>query len=323
MASVIIAALVSLAWALSAVRLGPRIGYVDRPDDPALKAHEQPAVPLGGVGVFLAVHLAALARGGLDATLLVASTLLLVLGLVDDRRPLKPVTRLGVEVLAAAVLVFGDATGGDPLRLGAGVLLVVLAVNAVNLFDGLDGLAASAGLVAALGVAWFASGHGIQVPGALELAAALGGFLFLNWHPARVFLGDAGAYVVGLVVADLILDSTPGGVVELTLGAGLLGVFAVDLFVTLVRRMLNRRPLFSGDRSHVYDQLRDRGWSVPRIAVAAAAAQAGLVAAVVASDRFLGSWRAMAALLLLLVGLVGWLAAAGFLRVDAPQTSED
>ena len=141
MDGVIVAALVSLAWCFFAIWLGPRIGYVDRPDDPSLKVHSRPAVSLGGVGVFLAIHLAAQMRDGLAWPLLAATTMVLALGLVDDRRGLTPVMRLGGETLAALVLVGGGASGGDdPLRLVLGVVLVVLAVNAGNLFDGLETL---------------------------------------------------------------------------------------------------------------------------------------------------------------------------------------
>ncbi len=320
MASVILAALVTLGWCSFAIWLGPRIGYVDRPDDPSLKAHERPAVPLGGVGIFLGIHLAALLRGGLDRPLLAASAMVLVLGQIDDRRGVAPFIRLGAETLAALVLVLGGSSGGDgPLLMFLGVVLVVLAINAVNLLDGLDGLAASVALVASLGVAWLAAGRGLDAPAAHELGAALAGFLVLNWHPARVFLGDGGAYVVGLVLAHLILDSSPGGALELTGAGALLGVFALDLIVTLLRRRLNDRRLFTGDRRHVYDQLRDRGTSVRAIATVAAASQAALVVAVVVADRLLTPWQSLVALGVLLAVLLVWLARLGFLRVDTPQ----
>ena len=74
MAALIVAGAVSLMWCFIAIRLGPKIGYLDRPgDDPILKTHERPAVPLGGVGVFLGVHIAAMTRGGFDLTLFLAT----------------------------------------------------------------------------------------------------------------------------------------------------------------------------------------------------------------------------------------------------------
>ena len=317
MASLIIAAAVSLAWCILAVWLGPRIGYLDRPDDPALKTHEHPAVPLGGVGVFLGVHLAALARDGLDTTLLAATGIVLALGLVDDRRGLPPVVRLGVELAAAVVLVFVRGLEGGPAFTVLSLALVVLAINAVNLFDGLDGLAASVTLVTALGIAWLGGGRGLDTEMPLEMAAALGGFLVLGWHPARVFLGDAGAYVIGLLLAHAVIESSGDSTIRLMISSGLLGVLAIDLVVTMLRRRRSGHPLFLGDRSHIYDQLRDRGLSVPRVAVAMAAAQAVIVLIVVGVDRSLGPWPSLLVLLVIVIGLVALLARLGFLRAEA------
>jgi UDP-GlcNAc:undecaprenyl-phosphate GlcNAc-1-phosphate transferase len=306
---------VSLAWCAVAIWLGPKIGYVDRPDEPTLKAHERPAVPLGGVGLYLGVHLAALMTGELDLGLLVASSVVLVLGLVDDRRGVDPGTRLVVEIGAALILIL-DLPGnpGILFYLLAGAL-VVFAINAVNLFDGLDGLVGSVALITAVGLAGIAQGRGADAITALTLAAALAGFLILNWHPARVFLGDAGAYFVGLFLANLILDVSDGPL-ELILTSGFLGVFAIDLLVTLLRRKLNDRPLFIGDRSHIYDQLRDRGMSVPTIALLAAATQAMLLVMVIMAERLLGPTWSLVTLIAILAVLLATLARLGFLRVD-------
>jgi UDP-GlcNAc:undecaprenyl-phosphate GlcNAc-1-phosphate transferase len=239
------------------------------------------------------------------------------LGLVDDRRGIEPGTRLVVEIAAALILVLDLA--GDPglLFLLLGGALVVFAINSVNLFDGLDGLVGSVALVTAVGLAVVAQGRGADSLPALTLAAALAGFLVLNWHPARVFLGDAGAYFVGLYLADLILEVSDGPV-ELILTSGFLGVFAIDMLVTLLRRRLNDRPLFIGDRSHIYDQLRDRGVSVPTIALLAAATQAILLVLVIIAERVLGPTWGLLTLIVLLAAMLTGLAKLGFLRVDEP-----
>ena len=318
MATLIVAAGVCLAWCALAIWLGPRIGYLDRPDDPSLKAHERPAVPLGGVGIFLGVHLAALARGGLNLTLLAATGIVLVLGLVDDRRGLPPVARLGVELVAALVLVLGGS-GSDEgvVTLVLGVALVVLAINAVNLFDGLDGLAGSVALVTALGLAWLVRGRGLGTEVPLEIAGALAGFLVLGWHPAKVFLGDAGAYVLGVLIAHVIIESSADGTLQLMVTSGVLGVLAIDLVVTMLRRRRSGHPMFLGDRSHLYDQLRDRGLSVPTVAQVVAAAQAVIVVTVVSVDRLLAGWQTLTVLFSILIGIVAVLSRVGFLGPDS------
>ena len=320
MAALIVAGVVSLAWCLFAIWLGPRIGYVDRPDDPTLKAHDRPAVPLGGVGVFLGVNAAGLMRSDLEWGLLIATTMVLVLGLIDDRVGIDPKLRLGVELLAAVVLVLNVASDPGIVFIVLSVALAVFAINSVNLFDGLDGLVGSVGLVTAAGLAVIARGRGLDFALPLELGAALGGFLVLNWHPARVFMGDAGTYFLGLYLTHLIIGSTNESVMELVLMAGVLGVFAIDMLVTLLRRRLNHRPLFLGDRSHIYDQLRDRGVGIRAIAMIATATQAVLLGLVIASARLLGVEWGLLTLLALLTLLLAALARLGFLRVDQPRT---
>ena len=316
MASLIVAGLVALGWCFVALWIGPRLGYVDHPGMDSLKVHERTAVPLGGVGVFLGFHFAAWIGERIDPALLAATTLVLVLGLIDDRRGLPPVLRLVVEIGAGVVVVAGtDVATASWVMAVLGVSLVVFAVNAVNLFDGLDGLAGSVGMVAAFGVAALASSRGEIPDDALALAAALAGFLVLAWHPARVFLGDSGAYVLGVILAGLILRSS-GGPAELLIASGLLGVFALDLLVTVIRRVRSRRPLFTGDRSHVYDQLKDRGVTIPVIVGIAVAAQAALAVVVVWVDARWSGVGGAVTLLAVVLGILAVIIGAGFLRVD-------
>jgi UDP-GlcNAc:undecaprenyl-phosphate/decaprenyl-phosphate GlcNAc-1-phosphate transferase len=320
LAALIVAGVVSLVWCLFAIWLGPQVGYVDRPDDPTLKAHARPAVPLGGVGVFLGVNAAGLMRNDLEWGLLIATTTVLILGLIDDRVGIDPKVRLVVELLAAVVLVLNVAADPGIVFIVLSVALAVFAINSVNLFDGLDGLVGSVGMVTAAGLAVIAQGRGLDFVSPLELGAALAGFLVLNWHPARVFMGDAGTYFLGLYLTHLIIVSTNESAIEMVFTAGVLGVFAIDMFVTLLRRRLNHRPLFLGDRSHIYDQLRDRGVGVRAIALIAAATQAVLLALVIAAEQALGVEWGLVSLIALLALLLAALARLGFLRVDQPRT---
>ncbi len=276
MAGVGVAFVVALAWAALAIPLGPRIGFVDRPDDPSLKAHTRPAVPLGGVGVFLGVHIGMAIEGIYDPGLAAATAGLVILGLVDDRFQLSARIRLVVQVaLAFVIVVFADgAWSAQPLAVVVGVVLVVGTINAVNLLDGLDGLVGSSAAIAVIGVAALAEVRGLNSVFGLVMAAALVGFLILNWHPARVFLGDNGSYVVGAFLAYGIMRISPEPIdSRLAVAAVLLGVFALDLATTIVRRRLAGSPLFTGDRSHIYDQLRDQGWGVRRVAMTIAAVE--------------------------------------------------
>jgi UDP-GlcNAc:undecaprenyl-phosphate GlcNAc-1-phosphate transferase len=283
MVGVVVGFAIALAWSYLATWLGPRLGVIDTPGGDALKVHSRPTPLLGGVGVFAGLHIGLLVEGAEDVALLAGSSLALVLGLVDDRSGLSPRIRLIAEAVAAAVLV---ALLGDGLRNPAGfafgVILVLVAINAVNLLDGIDALVGSTAFISALGIAWVgAAGYGEWRLGAV-LAAALAGFLILNRPRARIFLGDNGAYTIGVFLAYGALRTTQKGVWSMLLIAvGLLGVFVIDLTVTIVRRARNGKELFGGDRSHIYDQLRDRGWSTGRVVIAASALQTALVAALV------------------------------------------
>ncbi len=316
-----VALVVAAGVCVALIRLGPKLGFVDRPDG-HLKPHELPIVPLGGVGVFTGVHVGLAVAGQFNTGLLIASGMLLVLGLMDDYRDLGPGLRLLIQVIAGAVLAVGadlSAVPDGPLSIVLVAAIVVVTVNAVNLLDGLDGLAGGTALVTALGIAAIAAVRGLETasPG-LVLAGAIFGFLLWNWNPARMFFGDNGAYSVALFLVYGFLVATPQEAeVQVVVTTGLLGVFAIDLAVTLIRRRLNGRPLFVGDRSHVYDQLRDRGWSVRRIATTFAAAQGAVAAIVIGVDELLAPLPALLVLGAVFALTVLALGRAGFLRVDA------
>jgi UDP-GlcNAc:undecaprenyl-phosphate GlcNAc-1-phosphate transferase len=297
-------------WGVVAVRVGPALGWVDEPDDPALKAHSRPAVPLGGVGLFLAVHLAMVVTGRFDVYLLVASTLVIVIGLVDDRAGVPPLLRLAVEAVAGLALGY-SAVGDSWIRAGLIAVLVVVAVNSVNLFDGLDGLAGLSGGVAAVGVAVLALTRGSSAIFGLALAGAVAGFLLWNWHPARMFLGDNGAYVLAVFLVYGMVDASQG-VGDLAVAAALFGVFFFDLAATLLRRAISHQPLFSRDRLHLYDRLTDRGVSIPVVALLAGGVQALYLIVVVVVDETVSTPVAIITLLavavvtvLLLVRVLG------------------
>jgi UDP-GlcNAc:undecaprenyl-phosphate GlcNAc-1-phosphate transferase len=314
---VLIALPVSLVWGVFAIWLGPKIGFMDDPDASGLKTHTRATSSLGGVGVFLGVHVALAVVGEASWALFGASSVVLVLGLVDDRVGLSPALRIVVEVAAGVILVVGWSTGSKGLWLMVfGVLLVVFAVNAVNLFDGLDGLAASAAAVSGVGLALLAGSRGLSSALPVAVASALVGYLVVGWHPARVFLGDAGAYVVGLFLAAAALQASPGGGWPLIVACGTFGVLAIDLAVTLLRRWRSGSPLFLGDRGHLYDQLRGRGLGVRRVVLLSAALQVALVAVVMVGEWTLSPVAAAGLAALGSIVALVFLGRAGFLLAE-------
>ena len=255
------------------IRVSPKLGLVDHPGSDPLKIH-QLAVPRSG-GLAVAVGLASsmfVVRPSVGW--IVGAVGALGLGIVDDRAGLSPRFRFFAEVVVAAATSILLTGTEDWLRVALGVIVIVVAINAANLFDGLDGLFPGAGFLTAIGLALLLAGSARLWMWAL--AGCLAGFLVYNRPPARIFLGDSGAYLVGVTlgVGLLELSSSPSRFLGGMVAFGLIGV---DFVVTLLRRWRKRHPLFTGDRSHLYDQMLDRGWPVWPLLLMAWGVQAGLV----------------------------------------------
>jgi UDP-GlcNAc:undecaprenyl-phosphate GlcNAc-1-phosphate transferase len=273
-AALAVAFVVSVAVTPLMARVAVRLGVVDRPGPLKVQAA---AVPyLGGVAVFIAVAcVLVFAR----PSALIPLTLALALGLADDVAELPAGVRLtsevGIGVAVAAVVPTRGVIGAVVT-----VVFVLVLCNAVNLLDGLDAVASTVVAIGAAGFAIVLGGSWTIV--AAALAAALAGFLCWNRPPARIYLGDAGSYMVGTALAMLLASSFAPGNAVATGAAGLLlvAIPVADTAIALVRRMRAHRPLFAGDRGHVYDQLVDRGTPVARVSVVLGGCQ--LVLAVVA-----------------------------------------
>jgi UDP-GlcNAc:undecaprenyl-phosphate GlcNAc-1-phosphate transferase len=235
---------------------------------------------LGGIGVAVATLTAgagtALVGGLLDpalGVLLGAAAAVAVLGLVDDVRPLGPGLRLCVETSAAVMVV---AVGGCPELIGWGgtdaalaVAWIVFTTNAINLLDNTDGAAASlcaisGGFLCGIALSGGADGLGMVTS---ALAGACLGFLGHNWHPARIFLGDAGSLFLGFTLssAAVVLHADPDGPTGL-LGAWLATLAAtVDTVLVMLSRRMAGRPLLRGGTDHAAHRLRRVGLTVPQV----------------------------------------------------------
>lgn len=279
-------------------KIAPRFGLVDRPG--GRKAHQSPTPLGGGVAIWLTtittVGLAALIAWlfgpslptGISAyvdgawskswpllVILSLATVVMVMGLIDDRFGLDWRLRLGSQFLLATIFVlFGEqVTIFQAWRWPTAILTVFWVVgltNSFNFLDNMDGLAASVGLIASLLFvgAQVAIGS-LFVPGILlVLIGALAGFLLHNRPPAKLFMGDAGSNFLGFMLGTLTVAGTftregysPFGVLAPLL------VMAVPLYdttsVILIRLREGRSP-FQADRSHFSHRLVDRGLTPPR-----------------------------------------------------------
>jgi UDP-GlcNAc:undecaprenyl-phosphate GlcNAc-1-phosphate transferase len=239
---------------------GTALGLVDQPHTD-LKIHPHPVPALGGAAV-VAASAGAVALEAHDIAWGVAGGVLVGFagGLVDDALPLPAAVRILILAAAGGLVGLGSPLGTTGISAGVIglVLLVVACSNAVNILDGQDGLAGGLAAIAALGLAGLAArtGEPATVVLALATAGSLVGFLLWNWPRARIFLGNGGAYGVGIVLAYLAARVTAAEGWPGFLAAGAcLGVFAFEVLFTAARRLLTGGSITAGDRLHSYDLL--------------------------------------------------------------------
>ena len=312
MIAVVGALLLTLVATPLAMRVAARTGIVDRPGP--LKVHETAVPYLGGAAVLIGV---AAVVAAVHPMLLLPLGLAAALGVVDDARGVPAVVRLvgeiGVGIAAAAVVPVRFAGPFGPVAV---VLAVVALVNATNMLDGLDALASGVALIGAAGFAVVLRGDGRTI--ALGLAGSVAGFLWFNRPPARIYLGDAGSYLIGTALALLLATAwSPHRDAAFGIaGIALVALPVVETGVTIIRRLRARHPLFHGDRGHVYDQLVDRGWSATRASLGFALAEAALAALGIAATHTASTVSAAVIAAAAIVALVAALVGTGFTRPE-------
>jgi UDP-GlcNAc:undecaprenyl-phosphate GlcNAc-1-phosphate transferase len=290
-----------LAWALWRLGVTYRWHREIRPRD----VHQEPTPRLGGIAVFVAMTLGALAASQLEefqpvfddprpiVALFIAAFIVVALGVVDDLIDLDWLTKLSGQIIAAGVVAWqgvqivslpiGGLTLFSPaLSLVLTVLAIVLVMNAVNFIDGLDGLVAGVALISTGvfflyafvlslgegGTSYFSFATLITV----LLAGGLLGFLPLNWNPAKLFLGDSGSLLVGLMMSVSAISVT-GQIDPATVSAtqllpaflpvilplAVLIIPLVDFGLAVVRRIRRGMSPFDADRAHLHHRLLDMG----------------------------------------------------------------
>ena len=239
-----------------------------------LKIHAIPTARLGGIaiGISLAAGISIGGEGFFSQALGFYLALLLIwtVGLVDDLHSLRAHTRLAAQICAGILIAetpWRLSLFGNPiLNILATCLFVMIFVNSFNFIDGADGLAAGVAGLVGLGYILLYTLHADSVGAAIawSLLGSCVAFLLFNFPPAKIFMGDSGSTVLGLVVAFLGLDFYR---VHHAIGTHLLlplvfaGLPLIDFFLAVLRRLRKHVPVFEGDRQHIYDLLRSKGWS--------------------------------------------------------------
>jgi UDP-GlcNAc:undecaprenyl-phosphate GlcNAc-1-phosphate transferase len=263
--------------------LAIRVGLVDHPDSHR-KLHREPIALCGGIAVlfslFGAVVLMVLGTKEFSGifqerfyegiSLAIGAIAIVVLGVLDDRFGLRGRQKLAGQVLIClSIIAFGftiDSLGilGWTFQLGLLTVPVtlgwlLLSINSVNLIDGADGLCSSVGWIsfsALSAIGWFTENH-MESMVAAAMAGALLGFLVFNLPPAKVFLGDAGSMLVGLMLGVLAMRSwlKETETIAIAIPVVLMAIPLFDSCMAIVRRKLTGRSIFTVDRGHLHHNL--------------------------------------------------------------------
>jgi UDP-GlcNAc:undecaprenyl-phosphate GlcNAc-1-phosphate transferase len=301
------------------------LGVVDRPDERRL--NRRPIPRLGGLAIFLGIivpSLAFLDLSGEMRGILLGAAVACVVGAVDDFRGLDPVPKLAGQVVAAAIpAAFGvwvdhftlPFLGAVDLPAWIGVSLtivwIVAVMNMVNFLDGLDGLAAGVCGIAGSTYCILALSLGKADAAILSaiVAGACLGFLRHNFFPARIFMGDSGALVLGFTLATISVAGLlkTASTVVLFLPLVVLAVPIIDTSFVVAKRLKYRQPIYSADRSHLHHRFMNIGFSQRRAAFVMWGWTATLGAAALAT-RFVpfregGDWHPWQTLLVAAIGL--------------------
>ena len=295
-----LAAIVTAALAPLAALLARRLGALEQPPDVGQHPTPAPVPTMGGLAMAVAV-LVSLGFAALlpdfrrlfietsePVALLTGVLIIVAVGVLDDLRPLPPPVKLAGQIVASLGVVVSGVqlvhfwvpgievvVLSSDLGLPLTVLALVVMINAVNLIDGLDGLAAGVAAIGAMAFFAFAlQTSGVDTSGAIPTSATLVvaivagssvGFLAHNWHPARIYMGDTGSQLLGLLLGVAMISfvgrtATPTdadffGSVPLLVPVLVLAVPFLDTTFAVVRRVVSRRPVTAGDRGHLHHLL--------------------------------------------------------------------
>ena len=287
MAAFVIAVGVALMVTPGVILLAAKTGAMDAPD--ARKVHKKPVPRIGGIGIYVA-FMFALAVTMLMANdltdevifeligLMAGGTCIVLIGIIDDYKNLPAKVKLVGQILAAALLVigfdvridfvtdpFGDYFYLEYLAIPATIFWIVGLTNTVNLIDGLDGLAAGVSTIASVTIFLVALQQDIMLVAVLTaaLAGASFGFLYYNFNPARIFMGDSGSMFLGFMLAGI---SVIGAVkcaatIALIVPILALGLPILDTTFAIVRRYRGGVPIFKPDKGHLHHRLLALGFT--------------------------------------------------------------
>ena len=275
----LLALFISLLLVPFVAKLAIKIGAVDKPNE--RKVHTKIMPRMGGLAIYLSFFAVLFLSHEMTMQhigLLTGGTVLVLVGIIDDKTDMPAKIKLLGQIFAACIVVAAGVRvefmtnfilgGVFPLYIFSvpfTVLWIVAITNAVNLIDGLDGLAAGTSIIAAttMAISGYATGQTEMASMALILIGASLGFLKYNFHPAKIFMGDTGSMFLGYNLSVLAIMGFTKSFTVLSLVTPIL-VLAIPILDTLfaiIRRKMNNKPIFKPDKNHLHHCLLNYGFS--------------------------------------------------------------
>ena len=302
-------------------KLARKVGAMDVPNDDR-RVHKTPIPRMGGLAIYLAFVATLVIFAGMDDMtkgIIIGSTMIVGLGIVDDIRGVSAKVKLLVQILAALVLVhfgikidfftnFFESEGLiylGSLSIPITVFWVVGITNTFNLIDGLDGLAAGISTISATTLSYiaFVNGRYEMALVTLILAGCCVGFLPFNFSPARIFMGDTGSLFLGFVLSAISIQGTIKGATALTMVLPILamGLPIMDTTLAIGRRIIGGRSIMEADKGHLHHKLLSAGLCQKRavLLMYAISLMLGLSAVLLMNSEYISGFVIIAATLVL------------------------
>ncbi len=304
-------------------KLARKVGAMDVPNDDR-RVHKTPIPRMGGLAIYLAFVATLVIFAGMDDMtkgIIIGSTMIVGLGIVDDIRGVSAKVKLLVQILAALVLVhfgikidfftnFFESEGLiylGSLSIPITVFWVVGITNTFNLIDGLDGLAAGISTISATTLSYiaFVNGRYEMALVTLILAGCCVGFLPFNFSPARIFMGDTGSLFLGFVLSAISIQGTIKGATALTMVLPILamGLPIMDTTLAIGRRIIGGRSIMEADKGHLHHKLLSAGLCQKRavLLMYAISLMLGLSAVLLMNSEYISGFVIIAATLVLVM----------------------
>jgi UDP-GlcNAc:undecaprenyl-phosphate GlcNAc-1-phosphate transferase len=273
------ALIISLVMGPVIIKFAKKIGAIDKPND--RKVHNREVTRIGGLGIyiaFIAAFIYIYSVSQISLYILVGATIIVITGLLDDLFDLAPWKKLIGQFAATSVVMMSGLVIdfltipfiGESVDVSLWIsiplsfLWIMGVTNSINLIDGLDGLAAGTSIISSISILVIAVIMG-NVPVALLCLAIIGsalGFLYFNFYPAKVFMGDTGALLLGYLLAVAsIIGFKQVTMVSLIIPIIVLAVPIMDTLIAIIRRKVNKKGIMEADKNHLHHRLLESGFT--------------------------------------------------------------